>query len=163
MNTTDYNASIIVEKNPEAVSKYIKDFKSWWSEDIKGNTDILNETFFYHYKDVHLCKLKLIEDIPNEKIVYHVIDNQFSFTKDKTEWTNTKLIFEITSEKEKTVVKFTHEGLSEKEECYQICFEAWTNYIKKSLYNLITTGKGNPNPKDSEGFNASIVEKWKLS
>lgn len=163
MSTTDYSATIIVDKDPATVFNYIKNFRGWWSEDIEGNTTILNETFFYHYKDVHLCKLKLIEDIAKKKLVYQVIDNQFSFTKDKTEWTNTKLIFEITSENEKTILKFTHEGLSPKEECFEICFESWNNYIKNSLYNLITTGKGNPNPKDSEGFNASIVEKWKLN
>jgi hypothetical protein len=27
---------------------------------------------------------------------------------------------------------------------------------------LIATGKGNPNPKDKDGFNAELAEKWKL-
>ncbi len=27
----------------------------------------------------------------------------------------------------------------------------------------ITTGKGKPNPKEGEGFNAEIIEKWKLN
>jgi hypothetical protein len=40
--------------------------------------------------------------------------------------------------------------------------DAWTNYIKNSLRSLITTGKGQPNPKEGDGFNAEIVKKWKL-
>jgi hypothetical protein len=162
MNNQDFTATIWVEQSPEETFEAINNFRGWWSEEIEGNTDQLDEVFFYHYKDVHLCKIKLIELIPNKKLVYLVLDNQFSFTEDKTEWTNTKLIFEISKEDGKTKIKFTHEGLVPNYECYEICNESWGNYIKKSLYNLITTGKGQPNPKDSDGFNAQIVEKWKL-
>jgi hypothetical protein len=47
-------------------------------------------------------------------------------------------------------------------ECYEVCNDAWTGYIKNSLYKLITSGKGEPNPKDKEGFNAELAKKWKL-
>ena len=162
MDNRNYTATITVKKNPSEVFKAIQNFRGWWSEDIEGNTDKLNEVFFYHYKDVHLCKVKLIEADPDKKLVYQVLDNQFSFTKDKTEWINTKLIFDITSDGKTTTVKFTHDGLVPDYECYEICKDSWSNYIKKSLYDYITTGKGQPNPKEGEGFNAEIVEKWKL-
>jgi hypothetical protein len=163
MNSQDYTATIIVEQVPRTAFEAIENFRAWWSEDIEGETNKLNEIFFYHYKDVHLCKIKLIEAIHDKKLVYEVVDNRFSFTKDKSEWINTKLIFEISEEGDKTKIKFTHEGLVPEHECYNICNEAWSNYIKKSLYDLITTGKGQPNPKEGEGFNAEIVEKWKLT
>jgi len=47
-------------------------------------------------------------------------------------------------------------------ECYEICREAWTNYTTESLRSLIATGKGQPNSKDDDGFDAQLVEKWKL-
>lgn len=162
MNKQDYTASILVDAKPEVAFNAIKDFRAWWSEDIEGETDKLNELFFYHYKDVHLSKIKLIESIPNEKLVYKVMDNQFSFTKDKTEWIDTEIIFEISKEADKTKIKFTHQGLTPNDECYEICEDAWGNYINNSLYKLITTGKGEPNPKEKEGFNDEIVKKWKL-
>lgn len=162
MKNLDYTATIWVEQSPEKAFEAITHFRGWWSEDIEGNTNQLDEVFFYHYKDVHLCKIKLIESVPDKKLVYQVVDNQFSFTEDKTEWTNTKLIFEIAEEDDKTKIQFIHEGLVPDYECYQICNEAWGNYIKNSLYKFITTGKGEPNPKDTDGFNAQIVEKWKL-
>ena len=162
MDNQNYSATIVVEKSPETAFKAIKNFRAWWSEDIEGNTDKLNEEFFYHYKDVHLCKIKLIEMKSNEKLVYQITDNQFSFTKDKNEWINTKLIFDISEKEDETKVKFTHQGLVPEYECYKICEDAWSNYIKKSLYELITTGKGQPNPKEKGGFNVEIVEKWKL-
>ncbi len=163
MKKDNYTSIITVENEITAAFNAIKNFRAWWSEDIEGKTGKLGETFFYHYKDVHLCKLKLIEEIPNKKLVYLVIENQFNFTKDKTEWTNTKLIFDLTSEGNNTKIIFTHEGLTPQYECYKICNDAWTNYIQNSLYKLITTGKGEPNPKDKDGFNAEIVEKWKLN
>ncbi|RMA64699.1 hypothetical protein [Ulvibacter antarcticus] len=102
MNNQDYTATIQVEKSPQSAFNAIKNFRSWWSEDIEGNTDQLNEVFIYHYKDVHLCKMRLIEIVENKKLVYRVVDNQFSFTKDKSEWINTKLIFNISKEDDET-------------------------------------------------------------
>jgi hypothetical protein len=162
MEKQNYTASILVEQNPKAAFEAISNFRAWWSEEIEGNTDKLGEVFVYHYKDVHICKMKLIEMVPDKKLVYQVLDNQFSFTKDKTEWIGTKLIFDISKEGDKTKVKFTHEGLVPEYECYKVCYDAWGNYINNSLYSLITTGKGKPNPKDSDGFNAELADKWKI-
>lgn len=162
MDKQDFTATIWVEQSPQEVFDAAKNFRAWWSEEIEGSTEKLNEVFFYHYKDVHLCKIKLIDLIPDKELVYQVIDNQFSFTEDKSEWINTKLIFTISSEGGKTKLLFTHEGLVPDYECYEICIDSWGNYIEKSLFDLITIGKGHPNPKERDGFNAEIVRKWKL-
>lgn len=161
MSDKSYTTSIIVDKSPADAFHAIQDFRAWWSEEIEGKTDQLNETFFYHYKDVHLSKIKLIEAIPDKKLVYQVVDNQFNFTKDKTEWIGTKLIFDITPEGDSTRILFTHEGLVPEYECYNVCHDAWTSYIQGSLKNLIITGKGKPNGKEG-GLNAELVEKWGL-
>lgn len=157
----NFTANILIAQDPETTFNAIKNFRAWWSEEIEGNTGELNEEFFYHYKDVHLCKMKLIEIIPDKKLVYQVLDNQFNFVKDKSEWINTKLIFEITTQDDKTRVQFTHQGLVPEYECYNVCNDAWTSYIQGSLQSLITTGKGKPNPKEG-GLNAELVEKWGL-
>ncbi len=109
MSSKDYTTSILVDRTPAAAFNAIMNFRAWWSEEIEGKTDQLNETFFYHYKDVHLSKIKLVEIIPDKKLVYQVIENEFSFTKDKTEWIGTKLIFELMPEGDKTRIVFTHE------------------------------------------------------
>jgi hypothetical protein len=161
MTNKNYTTTITVDKDISSAFNSIKNFRAWWSEEIKGNTDKLNETFFYHYKDVHLCKIKLIEMIANKKLVYQVIDNEFNFTKDKTEWINTKLIFDLSTEGNKTQIVFTHEGLVPEYECYNVCNDAWTSYIQGSLKNYIETGTGKPNGKEG-GLNAELVEKWGL-
>lgn len=63
----------------------------------------------------------------------------------KNEWTGTKIIFDISETGDKTKLVFTHEGLVPEVECYGACSLAWTEYVQHSLFNLITTGKGDPN------------------
>ncbi len=161
MNNKDYTATIIVNSSPEKAFTAIQDFRGWWSEEIQGSTDELNKTFFYHYKDVHLCKIKLIESTPSKKLVYEVVDNSFNFVKDKSEWIGTKLIFEISTLSKGTSIKFTHEGLVPEYECYNVCKDAWTSYIQGSLKDFIEMGKGKPNGKEG-GLNAELVKKWGL-
>ncbi|SHH08029.1 SRPBCC family protein [Flavobacterium defluvii] len=145
MSATDFTTTIKVDQSPEEVFRAATNVRDWWSEEIEGNTANLNDEFDYHYEDVHRCKIKLIEVIPNRKIVWLIEENFFKFTEDKNEWTGTKPTFEISEKDGKTELRFTHFGLTSEYECFEICRDAWTNYIQKSLKNLIETGKGNPN------------------
>jgi hypothetical protein len=162
MDNQSFTTTILVDQTPNEVFNAINNVRGWWSEEIEGNTDKLNDEFTYHYKDVHRCKMKLIEVIPDKKVVWLVVDNHFSFTKDKSEWKDTKIIFEIAEKDNQTQLRFTHLGLVSQYECYDICREAWGNYINNSLRSLITTGKGQPNPKEGAGFNSQLAEKWNL-
>ncbi len=161
MENQNYTTTILVNKTPEEVFNAINNVRGWWSEQIEGGTSKLSDEFIYQYKDVHVCKMKLAEVIPNKKVVWHVLNNHFNFINDKSEWIGTKIIFEISKKDGKTQLHFTHEGLVPQYECYQICNDAWTSYIQGSLKNLITTGKGQPNTKE-DGLNTELIEKWDL-
>lgn len=145
MSAIDFTTTIIVDQSPQQVFEAITNVRGWWSEEIEGNSAKQNDEFDYHYEDVHRCKIKLIEVIPNQKIVWFVEENYFNFTQDKTEWTGTKPTFEIIEKEGKTELRFTHFGLNSEYECFEICQGAWTNYIQNSLKKLIETGKGEPN------------------
>ena len=151
MTAPDFTTTILVDKTPEEVFNAINNVLGWWSEVIDGNTNKLYDEFKYHYEDVHRCQMKLIEVIPGKKVVWLVIDNYFKFTKDKSEWTGTKISFEISKQDNKTQIRFTHLGLVPKYECYEICRDAWSNYIHNSLRSLIATGKGQPNSTGNPG------------
>jgi len=161
MTTTDFNTTLLVDQTPKEVFNAVNNVREWWSEEIEGDTNQLNAEFLYHYKDVHICKMKIVEFIPGKKVVWLVLDNYFNFTKDESEWKRTKIIFDIAEKEGKTRLHFTHEGLVPQYECYEVCEDAWTSYIQGSLKNLITTGKGRPNAKEG-GLNAELIEKWKL-
>jgi hypothetical protein len=158
MTIADFSTTLLVDQAQKEAFNTIKNIRGWWSAGIEGGTDKLNDEFIYHYKDIHYCKLKLIELVPDQKVVWLVLDNYFKFTEDKSEWKGTKLVFDISQKDNQTMIRFTHEGLVPQYECYEICREAWTNYIQDSLRGLITTGKGQPNIKEDDGFNAQLVE-----
>src|ERR1700674_4870475 len=88
-----------------------------------SDTDKLGDEFTYRYKNVHHCKMKLIEVIPHKKVVWLVVDNYFNFTEDKSEWKGTKIIFEISKKGEKSEIRFTHSGLVPEYECFQCLFK----------------------------------------
>ncbi|MEO8405103.1 MAG: SRPBCC domain-containing protein [Chitinophagaceae bacterium] len=148
MSNKDFTTTILVDQTPKEVFDAITNVKGWWSEEVKGDSSKLNDEFTYDYQDVHKCKMKLTEVFPDKKIVWLVLDNVFSFTKDKSEWVGTKIIFDISKENNKTKLLFTHEGLVPEYECYSACVNGWTQYIQHSLFSLITTGKGQPNASE---------------
>lgn len=148
MTTSDFSTTILVDQTPTEAFNAINNVRGWWSEEIEGETDKLNDEFKYHFEDVHRCKMKLIEVIPGKKVVWLVQENYFKFTKDKSEWVGTKIFFDISEKDNQTLIRFTHQGLVPHYECFDICTNAWSNYIGNSLRNLITTGKGMPNGKD---------------
>ena len=161
MATSDFNTSFSVKQSPEEVFNAVNNVRGWWSESVEGITDKLNEQFLYYYKDVHISKMKIVEFVPNKRVVWLVLENHFNFTEDKTEWNGNKIVFEISEKDGQTELHFTHVGLVPAYECYDICHDAWTSYIQGSLKDLITTGKGKPNAKEG-GLNAELIEKWKL-
>lgn len=143
---SDFSTRFLVDENPEDVFSAINHVRGWWSEQIDGRTDAPGETFTYRYKDVHICTIKIIEFIPAQKVVWLVMDNFFNFTKDRSEWKDTRISFEISRQGNKTQLRFTHMGLVPEYECFDLCTDSWGQYIGHSLRNLITTGKGQPNP-----------------
>ncbi len=148
----DFTSTILVDQSPRAAFDAILNVRAWWSEDIEGSTDKLNSEFTYRYRengeDVHKCRMKLIEVVPDKKAVWLVTYNYFGFAKDKDdEWLGTKISFEISKRDKKTEIRFTHLGLIPKFECYDLCSSSWTQYIQESLLSLINTGNGQPNQK----------------
>lgn len=162
MATPDFSTTILVDKTPKEVFNAINNVRGWWSENIDGNTDKLNAQFLYHYKDVHISKMKIVELVPDKKVVWLVLENQFNFTKDQHEWKGNKIVFEISQKDNQTQLQFTQIGLVPGYECYNVCKDAWTGYIQGSLKDLITTGKGKPTTKEDDSLNKELIDKWGL-
>jgi hypothetical protein len=77
MTTTDFTATISVDQTPKEVFNAINNVRGWWSEEIEGDTEKLDDVFNYHFEDIHRCQIKLIEVIADKKIVWLVMDNYF--------------------------------------------------------------------------------------
>jgi Activator of Hsp90 ATPase homolog 1-like protein len=105
-----YSTTFLVDQSPKEAFDAVNNVRGWWSGDIDGNTDKLGEEFTYRYKDIHYSRQKVIEVVPDEKVVWDVLDAHLSFAQDKTDWNGTKVIFEIARKGEKTEVRFTHQA-----------------------------------------------------
>ncbi len=166
MNTTDipqpdFTTAILVNQSPQEVYDAILNVRGWWSENIEGDTDRAGAVFLYHYKDVHTCRISVTETIPGKSVRWRVLENNFSFIKEQDEWKDDEMRFDISAEGSRTRMIFTQVGLSIADACFDVCNEAWTGFIGNSLRKLITSGKGEPTPKDQDGvFNEELIRKW---
>ncbi|MBK7340774.1 MAG: SRPBCC domain-containing protein [Saprospiraceae bacterium] len=147
MQKRDFNISFLVNQSPENIFKAITNVRAWWSEDLKGNSELLNDEFIYQHGEFHYSKHKLIEVNQFTKIVWLTLDSKLTFVKKNDEWNESRLIFEITEVEDKTKLNITHVGLTPHLECYEACSKAWTHYLMNSLIPLIKTGKGQPDLK----------------
>lgn len=142
MTASNYSTTLLVDNSVKEVFNAINNVRGWWQGEIEGSTDKLNDEFAYRMEDIHFSKQKVVEVVPNEKVVWLITDSKLSFTKTKSEWTGTKIIFEISEMNNKTQIRFTHLGLVPEVECFGDCSNAWRQLIQESLFSLITTGKG---------------------
>src|ERR1035438_6774783 len=142
-----FTTTFSVAQTPHEAFTAFNNVRGWWSEGVEGGTDRLGDEFTYRYEDVHCCRIRLIEVVPDKKVVWLVLDNYFNFTKDEAEWTGTKIIFEASKKGDGTQVRFTHEGLVPAYECFDVSSKAGGSYVNGSLRSLITSGKGRPNQK----------------
>lgn len=152
MKNQNFNAVFLFDQSTKEVFDAVTNVRGWWSETVEGGTHNLNDEFIYRYADLHYSKQKLTEVIPNKKVVWLVTDSNLTFVDNKTEWTGTQVVFEITEKAGQTQLSFTHVGLSPQVECYKACSGGWTFYLQ-SLCTLITTGKGQPDVKGEEEVN----------
>jgi hypothetical protein len=77
MNHRDFTTAFSVAQTPPEAFNAINNVRGWWSGEIERGTDTLGDEFTYRYKDVHYCKLKVIEVIPDKKVVWLVLDNSY--------------------------------------------------------------------------------------
>jgi uncharacterized protein YndB with AHSA1/START domain len=140
-----FTTTLLVDQSPHEVFEAVTNVHGWWSTTIQGDAQKLGDEFTYEVKGIHYSEQRLVEVVPDRRVVWLVTKADMTFLKQRDEWVGTKVVFDITTEGDKTKLVFTHEGLLPHIECYKMCMPAWTEYIQHSLYRLITTGVGDPN------------------
>lgn len=146
MNQKNYTTTIIVSATPAEAFRNITQVSDWWTICVEGNTEKLNDVFTVRFGETFIT-LKITELIPGKKITWHVIDCYKHWLRDKKEWIDTIIRWELSAENNTTKIHFTHLGLVPAIECYNVCEKAWDFYVKESLFGLLTEGKGMPELK----------------
>lgn len=142
MKNEHFTLTLVSDSTPEKVFQAITNVRGWWSgyyaEAISGDSEKLNDEFTFHAGEgAHYSKQKLIEVIPNQKIVWLITESTLTFLEHQEEWVGSKVIFDIFPQGDKTHLVFTHEGLTPRAECYDACAPAWTQYLQHKLGPMI--------------------------
>lgn len=99
---------------------------------LPGKVKKLNDEFsFKAGGGVHNTTQKLVELVPNKKIVWLVTGSDLTFLSDPGEWKDTRIRFDIMAVNDKTHITFVHEGLVPSVECYDACSSGWTQYMER--------------------------------
>ena len=144
---TNYNAEIGFKGSALQAADAISRVSAWWTQNTKGSTRNKGDEFTVTFGETYSF-FKIIEVIPEKKIVWKVMDCNLHWMNNKKEWKGTEILWEISSSNGSIRIDMTHIGLNPEIECFTDCQKGWNHYVKESLFKLITTGKGVPDHKD---------------
>jgi hypothetical protein len=111
MSDQSYTTTFSVDRTADEVLAAINNPRAWWSEEIEGHTDQVDDVFTFRVKDIHYSEIQVIELVPGEKVVWRVLDNYMNYIDDQSEWKDTEIRFELFEKDGTTEVRFTHAGL----------------------------------------------------
>jgi len=140
----DFHISISTNISAKEAFEKISKVGDWWLTSFKGKALEIDDAFSVIMGAHGNTHFKIVEAVLGKKIVWLVTDCHLSNYKDKKEWKNTKMVFELTETNGKTKLDFTHVGLTSDMECYSDCEWGWNHYITGSLPKFFETGKGTP-------------------
>ena len=143
MKKQDYTVTITANATAQEAFNSINNVAGWWTMAFEGSSENLNDVFTVRFGETFIT-IRVIELVPCQKTGWQVIDCYKHWLKDKKEWLNTKMSWEISEVNNEMQISFTHIGLVPGIECYNGCEKAWNFYVKESLFKLLTEGKGVP-------------------
>jgi len=138
-----YCSSIAANITAEEAYEKISLVNEWWALNFEGSARKTGDIFTVRFGDTAVT-FKIAEAIAGKKITWYVMDSYLPWLNNKTEWTNTKIVFEIVQLHNSVKITMTHIGLLPGIECYDNCKKGWDHFIKESLLKFITEGTGLP-------------------
>ena len=143
MEKKNFHRTITVNAPASEAIKKINQVNLWWAKNFSGKAEKLSDKFAVHFGDTFV-NFQISELVPGKKVVWKVTDCNLHWIKAKKEWKGTEVVFELSEQKGKTKIDFTHIGLVPGIECYKDCEEGWNGHVTNSLANFINKGKGEP-------------------
>jgi activator of Hsp90 ATPase-like protein len=143
MKNQNYSKTITAKITASEAANRISRVSDWWAKNVKGASQKLGDTFTVDFGE-KFADFKIVELIPGKKIVWLVTNCNQHWIPDITEWNNTQVMWEISTDNKTTTVRMTHVGLVPANQCYENCEQGWNFYVGQSLLKLLTENKGLP-------------------
>jgi len=143
MEQQDYTCRIEAGITAQEAFQGINEVSLWWATNFEGNSKQINDVFTVHFGET-FGTFRIIELVPDKKIVWLCEDCYLDLLKNKQEWKGHKIVWEISAKKAATEIFMTHVGLVPGIECYNDCVKGWDFYLKESLQGFLTRQKGAP-------------------
>lgn len=70
-----YSVEIELAKSPDDVFDHLIDLSKWWPEEFEGESIELNSEFIFRTGDSHYSKNKVVEFVPDKKLVWLVTES----------------------------------------------------------------------------------------
>ena len=144
MKEQDYQSSFTANVSPREALEKISRVSERWSKNLEGKSQKPNDVFTVRFRSGDMYKAKVSEMLPDTKIIWEFIDAYQGWVKNPTEWVGTKIIWEVTPQKDSVEVKMTHAGLVPELECFDQCTKGWNYLMLESLSQFLNGGKGRP-------------------
>ena len=131
-----------IEKVYESITHKIP---LWWTEMFEGSSGKLGDLFTVRFGSSVFKTMRVEALIENKKVVWLVTDTLIDIPelKNKREWLDTSIIWELEEENRMTVIRVTHIGLNSDIECYEMCSTGWRQFCD-SLKLYLEKGSGMP-------------------
>lgn len=146
---SDFQCKVHIKADPKKVYEAISEQRglaNWWTSDCDAESKEGTKAIFRFGETYTVMLIEKL--VPHKQIRWrciehlHIVERPF---KKQDEWVGTHLTFNIKeNDAGGTELDFTHQGLNNALECYDVCEERWGHFLKQSLKSYIETGKGEP-------------------
>jgi hypothetical protein len=92
MKEQDYHTSITVEATASEAFNCINSVTKWWTENLEGRSQKLNDEFTVRFGDVHYSQQKLIEVVVDKKLCGSLPTANLTLSKTNRNGTIPKLV-----------------------------------------------------------------------
>lgn len=145
LEPSSYTTTLTIAATPADVYATINDPASWWATttfvpgvygEVDGASSRVGDEFVYRYSDLHRSRQRVVELVPDRRVVWLVTEGYLKFVDEHDEWAGTRVVFGIgpaAGADDSTVLTFTHDGLTPSLPCYDACSGGWNAIVHSGL------------------------------
>jgi uncharacterized protein YndB with AHSA1/START domain len=131
----DIRHSIVIDASPERIHPLVSSgpgLQKWWAADVTEDGEVVELGFF---KRDTVYRLQLVRSAAPREAEWRCLSGQ--------EWNGTRLLFDLTNNNGKTLVRFTHADWRTETDYFVSCTTTWGEL----MFRLKAAAEGkNPGP-----------------